>query len=165
MYGWICVGTAVYAGAHNMCAYPCGGLRLMLGLIPSRSSFSLFFKGIFVWISVLFIWVPHACLAPAGARRGHWVPGTIITDGCEPPYGPWKLNLGPLPEQQVLRALEPSIFPPPLFLLFEVVSKQNPEFTAQLAFMYVLRIWTLVLLLSRQALYPLSHLPPPNLSP
>lgn len=54
------------------------------------------------------VWIPHACLVPAGARRGHCVPETIIIDGHELPYGPWKFNLGPLPKQQVLRASEPS---------------------------------------------------------
>ena len=32
-----------------------------------------------------------------------------ITDGCEPPYGCWELNLGPLEEQPVLLTTEPSL--------------------------------------------------------
>ncbi|CAO2635553.1 hypothetical protein LEMLEM_LOCUS23157, partial [Lemmus lemmus] len=30
----------------------------------------------------------------------------LITDGCEPPYGCWKLNSGPLEEQPVLLTTE-----------------------------------------------------------
>ena len=37
-----------------------------------------------------------------------------ITDGCEPPWGWWKLNSGPLEEQSVLLTTEPSLQPPPL---------------------------------------------------
>jgi hypothetical protein len=38
-----------------------------------------------------------------------------ITDGCEPPYGFWELNSGPLEGQPVLLTTEPS--PQPLLLL------------------------------------------------
>jgi len=37
------------------------------------------------------------------------------TDGCEPPYGCWELNSGPLKEQLVLLTSEPSLQPPELF--------------------------------------------------
>jgi hypothetical protein len=33
----------------------------------------------------------------------------LITDGCEPPRGCWELNSGPLEEQPVLLAAEPSL--------------------------------------------------------
>jgi hypothetical protein len=45
-------------------------------------------------------------------RRGHQMP---ITDGCEPPYGCWGLNSGPLEERSVLLTAEPS--PAPLLCL------------------------------------------------
>jgi hypothetical protein len=35
----------------------------------------------------------------------------LITDGCEPPYGCWDLNSGPLEEQSVLLTVEPSLQP------------------------------------------------------
>ncbi|XP_040599705.1 F-box/WD repeat-containing protein 4 isoform X6 [Mesocricetus auratus] len=35
----------------------------------------------------------------------------LITDGCEPPYGCWELNSGPLEEQPVLLTSEPSLQP------------------------------------------------------
>jgi len=35
----------------------------------------------------------------------------LITDGCEPPYGCWELNSGPLEEQSVLLTAEPSLQP------------------------------------------------------
>ena len=34
-----------------------------------------------------------------------------ITDGCEPPFGCWELNSGPLEEQSVLLIAEPSLQP------------------------------------------------------
>ena len=36
----------------------------------------------------------------------------VSTDGCEPPYGCWELNSGPLEEQPVLLTSEPSLQPP-----------------------------------------------------
>jgi hypothetical protein len=41
----------------------------------------------------------------------------LITVGCEPPCGCWKLNSGPLEEQSVLLTTEPSL--QPLVLFFE----------------------------------------------
>ena len=38
--------------------------------------------------------------ACGGSVEGVWSPGTRVTD-CEPPYGCWESNLGPLQEQQV----------------------------------------------------------------
>jgi hypothetical protein len=45
-------------------------------------------------------------------RKGHMDP---ITDGCEPPYGCWELNSGPLEEQSVLLTAEPSLQPSGIF--------------------------------------------------
>jgi hypothetical protein len=39
------------------------------------------------------------CLPEEGVKT----PGTGATDGCEPSYGCWELNLGPLQEQHVPR--------------------------------------------------------------
>ena len=36
----------------------------------------------------------------------------LTTDGCEPPYGCWELNSGPLEEQAMLLTTEPSLQPP-----------------------------------------------------
>jgi hypothetical protein len=38
-----------------------------------------------------------------------------VTDDCEPPYRCWELNPGPLQEQQVLLAAEPSLQPHSFF--------------------------------------------------
>ena len=61
----------------------------------------------------------HACLCTMYAPGAHRVqkegvrsPGTGITDGCEPPHGCWKLNLGPLEEQPVFLTSEPSLQSP-----------------------------------------------------
>jgi hypothetical protein len=40
----------------------------------------------------------------------------FITSGCEPPYGCWDLNSGPLEEKSVLLPAEPSL--QPCYLLF-----------------------------------------------
>jgi len=39
------------------------------------------------------------------------LPGTGVTDGCEPPCGFWELNPSPLQEQQVLLISKPSLQP------------------------------------------------------
>jgi len=44
-----------------------------------------------------------------------------ITDGCEPSYGCWDLNSGPLEEQSVLLTTEPFLQPSLLFLNYLVL--------------------------------------------
>ena len=44
---------------------------------------------------------------PAGQKRAP----DLIPDGCEPPYGCWELNSGPLEEQAILLISEPSLQP------------------------------------------------------
>lgn len=34
------------------------------------------------------------CEVPTETRKGHWIPRTRITDGCEPPGGCWESNQG-----------------------------------------------------------------------
>lgn len=38
--------------------------------------------------------VQHVHAVPVKARRGHSIPETRVTDGCEPLCGCWELNLG-----------------------------------------------------------------------
>ena len=66
------------------------------------TTFSLFFKNIY-----LFVYYVYSILS-AGQKR---TPG-FITDGCEPPYGCWELNSGPLEEQAMLLTTEPSLQSP-----------------------------------------------------
>jgi hypothetical protein len=54
---------------------------------------------------------PHA--RTTCRKRGHQIP---FIDVCEPPCGSWDLNSGPLVEQSVLIAVEPSH--QPLFFCF-----------------------------------------------
>lgn len=54
-----------------------------------------------------FIYTPHVCLPEEGVKTF----GTGVTDGCEPWYRFWGLNLGSLQEQQVLLSPEPSLQP------------------------------------------------------
>jgi hypothetical protein len=51
---------------------------------------------------------------PAGQKRAP----DPITEGCEPPYGRWELNSGPLEEQTVHVTSEPSLQPSLGFLIF-----------------------------------------------
>jgi hypothetical protein len=46
---------------------------------------------------------------PIKARIDVRIPGNTVTDGCEALGGCWKLNLGPLQEQQVILVMEPSL--------------------------------------------------------
>jgi hypothetical protein len=50
--------------------------------------------------------------------RSHYIASDLITDGCEPPFGCWELNSGPLGEQSLLLTAEPS--PEPLIRIFIV---------------------------------------------
>ena len=52
--------------------------------------------------------VQHMSLVSEEARRGHWIPGTGVTNGCELPCGCWELTPGPLEEQSVILTTEPS---------------------------------------------------------
>jgi hypothetical protein len=72
------------------------------------TSFSRFFH-IFIFMSVLpecmFVHYVYALLEEA--RKGHWIPGTEVTDGCRKPCGGWELNHSPLEEHPVLLTAEP----------------------------------------------------------
>jgi hypothetical protein len=63
-----------------------------------------------LYMNVLLAGGPHAHLVAKKARS----PGTGVMNHCELLPGCWKLNLGPLQEQQVLLVTEPSL--QPLFL-------------------------------------------------
>ena len=54
-----------------------------------------------------FVSVDHVCAVTEKRVLGS--PGTVITDGCQPPCGCWDLNSGPLEDQPVLLTTEPSL--------------------------------------------------------
>ena len=58
----------------------------------------------------------------AEAEENVGSPGTGVTDGCEPTYRGWELNLDPLEEQQVLLTAEP--FLQPHLVLFKNYSEE-----------------------------------------
>jgi hypothetical protein len=71
-----------------------------------------------------FIYLFYVCeytVAVSRHTRQKRAPDLII-DGCKPPCGCWKLNLGPLEEQSVLLTTEPSLQPtsPPLCFYLSV---------------------------------------------
>lgn len=43
----------------------------------------------------------YMCAVPVEARRGHHIPGTVVTDGCERLRGFWVQNPDPRREQPV----------------------------------------------------------------
>lgn len=46
-------------------------------------------------------------LVPRETKRNHQMPWDPVTNGCEPPYGCWVSNPGPLEEHTVLVTTEP----------------------------------------------------------
>lgn len=56
----------------------------------------------------IFIHILCLCLV---STRGHWMPVTCVTDGCEPLSGCWEGNWGPLQGQQMPLSTEPSLCP------------------------------------------------------
>jgi hypothetical protein len=84
--------------------------------VPStllKSRFYLMFsflKDLFI----LFIWVHCHCFQTLVMALSY-----PITDGCEPLYGYWELDLGPLEEQSVLLITEPFLQP---YLMFSFIN-------------------------------------------
>lgn len=72
----------------------------------------------------------YICAVLVGARRGRWISGTGVTDGCKPTCGCRKLISGPLPEQQVIFTSELPLRPPELlsviYFLIHQVSERKP---------------------------------------
>lgn len=54
---------------------------------------------------------------PGRSEEGIRFPTGRVTEGCELPGELWELNSGPLQEQQVLIAAEPSVCPEPSVIL------------------------------------------------
>ena len=54
----------------------------------------------------VYVGISHACVMATEATGS---PGTGVTDNCKSPCGCWESNLGPLVEQPVLLAAEPSL--------------------------------------------------------
>ena len=54
---------------------------------------------------------------PWRPEEGIRSPATGVTDDCEPPYGFWELNAGPLKEHSVLLTTDPSLAP--TYLIFQ----------------------------------------------
>jgi len=53
-------------------------------------------------------------------------PGTGVTDSCELTCGCWELKPGPLEEQPVLLTSEPSLQPPHLLFLKDLLNPYSP---------------------------------------
>jgi hypothetical protein len=54
-----------------------------------------------------YISAPHACSAQGGHQRVLDSLKVELKNTCKPNFGCWELNLGPLPEQQVLLTAKP----------------------------------------------------------
>jgi hypothetical protein len=77
-------------------------------------SLKSFFSNVYLFI--LCIRAHHCSLQTHQKRTSD-----PITDGCEPPYGCWELNSGPLEEQSMLLTTGPSLQPLNIFL-YDLVS-------------------------------------------
>lgn len=55
----------------------------------------------------IYVCTSYACLLPEEARRAVGVPGTGVTDSCEPPRKCWESNPGLLQEKLVFLTTEP----------------------------------------------------------
>lgn len=85
----------------------CSEVKFPLEGKTHRPAFFFVFNVYFNYMYRNFIYTPHVCLPEEGVKTF----GTGVTDGCEPWYGFWGLNLGSLQEQQVLLSPEPSLQP------------------------------------------------------
>lgn len=85
----------------------CSEVKFPLEGKTHRPAFFFLFNIYFNSMYGNFIYTPHVCLPEEGVKSF----GTGVTDGCEPWYGFWGLNLGSLQEQQVLLSPEPSLQP------------------------------------------------------
>jgi hypothetical protein len=61
--------------------------------------------------AVMYVHALYVCLVQKKVRREHRASGSGVMDSWESPHRCWELNLGPLKEQQVLSASEPSLQP------------------------------------------------------
>lgn len=57
---------------------------------------------------ILWFCVPCLSLVPMECRRGHWIPGNGVIDGCELPCENWELILNPLQQQPVRLNTKPT---------------------------------------------------------
>jgi hypothetical protein len=64
---------------------------------------------VFGCFAYTYIHVPCVYLESVEAREGVGSPETEVTDSCEPSCGCWEWKLGPLKEQPVFLAAEPSL--------------------------------------------------------
>ena len=62
-------------------------------------SFEIYFYFMCMGVLPTCVSVHYVCTVLKEAFRGCWIPGTGVRHGCEPWYGCWELNTGPLKEQ------------------------------------------------------------------
>lgn len=86
-------------------------IKSFLFIMHLTKESKLFYLNIFVYrhFASMYVCVPSTCLAPSEGVRAF---GTRVTDGCEPSYGFWGPNPGPLQEQAALDH-QPSLQPLP----------------------------------------------------
>lgn len=78
---------------------------MLTDIRQARISFKkLFFKDLFVHFIYVYVRLYEFMCAicaqePVKAVREHWIPGTRVAGGYEPPHGCWVLNPSPLQGQ------------------------------------------------------------------
>jgi hypothetical protein len=99
-----------------------GTQRLRRNLIMGSSFFFFLVKKNF--FNVFYV---HCSCLPTHQKRAL----DPITEGCEPPWGCWELNSGPVEEQSVLLTAEPSLQPGLQFLKLVKVTQRNKTFKSK----------------------------------
>jgi hypothetical protein len=94
--------TLVYLCLRTDC---CSSFSFLGLVIPAKRGFLFIY---FVHMNAL-----SSCIPPCQKKASD-----LIVDGCEPPYGCWELNSGPLEELPVLLTAEPSLQPQKVFFFF-----------------------------------------------
>lgn len=97
-----------------------------------------------------------AFLVPAEVRRGHWIPGTSISDGCGHPCEFWEWKLGPLQEQQM--SLTAKHLCSPIFQYFLRTKDYHGLFLIYTFWNFVVFIFKFLSLLSASKYSFISHI-------
>lgn len=103
--------------------YPGVGRATLLAWFFCLFSFATFRLFYFMYVNVLLacMYVHHMCLVTVEVRRGHWIPGTGIKDGCM-----WMLEIEHRPSARATgKLLSPHSRPPARLLTIVRVSNNT----------------------------------------
>lgn len=81
------VSVSLSALCVYICVYACGGQRITLDVVFPQVPLSHFIFKMHFYVNEYFISELCVCLVFTEASRGHWIPGTGVTDSCALPCG------------------------------------------------------------------------------